>query len=553
MADLPKTPSRPANPKRCDGLIAQLAAGGSRAASIKRLQDAVSESLKGQWEIVLINHKDRLYELARTKPATQPTLRQAFDMARALEQHQSIRFCEIGAIVPGVDPALAQVYPEARAKSLAMSLGGGDHEVCSDAVEWSLEAAGIRSAWAQPLPAGGRPMGEGIVVAHPDTGYTPHPELIHGGRILAARGYDFEDDDADAADPLKGQAPGHGTATGSVLVSTQGDQSPDAPHFVSGGAPGAGLIPIRVSTGVVHLSFRRLVKAIYHAIDENADIISMSLGGPFYSNALKTAVDAAIDRGIIVIGAAGNVWPFVIYPAKLDEVVAVAASDCRDRPWKGSARGGDVDVSAPGESVWRARSRKSATNPFVNARGSGTSYATATTAAVCALWLAFHGRDNLIQQYGRQHLAAVFRRQLRATARTPAGWKTSLFGAGIVDAVELLSRALPPASAVLAATPAPKSMSVSAGVLELFPEVTKTKAKVALSKMWKCKPGQLDAQMAGFDQEFRYHLATNPELRTAILRRAMSKKTAGISAKTLARPELLGKRASRGLMKKLGM
>ncbi len=553
MPTLPKTPFRASTPSRVDGLLVQLAKGGSKAKSLQRLNTAVAEVLKGKWKAALINHKDRLYELIRTKPDKQPTNRQAFDMVRLLEAHQDIAVAEIGAIVPGVDPDLKQVYPGSQAKAVAKGFGKDDHKACSHFEEWALSATRVQAAWALPLPVGGKPQGQSIVVAHTDTGYTRHPEFFDAGRVLASRGYDFEDDKSDPVDPLKGQAPGHGTATGSVIMGAAGDQSPNLTNFVTGIAPRASIIPIRVSTSVVHLSFRRLVRGIYHAIDKRAHVISMSLGGPFYSKLLEKAINAALDRGIIVIAAAGNVWPWVVYPAKLDKVIALAASNCTSKPWSKSARGKAVDVAAPGESVWRAKTAKSGSKPFSNSPSSGTSYATAVTAGACALWLAYHGRANLIQKYGKENLSAAFRHVLRNTVETPSGWKKSKYGAGIIHVQRLLDSKLGAKSTVLAAAPKAKALSAVAAVTELFPEISTTKAKTVLAKTWKCKPSELERELSQFQHEFRYLLATNPEFRAAILRNAKAKSLRGLSAKTLARPEMLGKRASIGLGKRLGI
>lgn len=553
MPTLPKTPTRASSPARADGLLVKLAKGGSKAKSLQRLKTAVSQSLKGKWKIELINHKDRLYELIRTKPGRQPTTRQAFDMVKRLEGHEDIAVAEIGAIVPGVDPDPEQVYPGAQAKAVAKGFGKDTDDACSHFEEWALAETRVQAAWALPLPAGGKPQGEGIVVAHPDTGYTRHPEYFDGARVLSGRGYDFEDDKADPVDPLKGKAPGHGTATGSVIMGALGDQSPNLQNFVTGVAPRSRIIPIRVSTSVVHLSFRRLVRGIYHAIEERAHVISMSLGGPFYSRMLETAIEAAIDRGIVVIAAAGNVWPWVVYPAKLDKVVAIAASNCSSKPWKKSARGRAVDVTAPGESVWRAKARKSGGNPFSNSRSNGTSYATAVTAGACALWLAYHGRSNLIQKYGKENLSAAFRHILRNTVETPPGWKKSKYGTGIINVRRLLEAQLPAKSTVKAAAPKAKALSSVAAVTELLPEISNVKAKTVLAKTWKCKPSELEAELAPYDHEFRYLLATNPAFRTAIVRNSTAKSLRGISAKTLARPEMLGKRATAGLRKRLGI
>jgi thermitase len=70
-------------------------------------------------------------------------------------------------------------------------------------------------------------------------------------------------------------------------------------------------------------------------------------------------------------------------------------------------------------------------------------------AGAAALWLAAHGKRNLLARYqGRRKLAEVFRHLLRATARVPAGWKAAEHGAGILDVGALLQAALPSPRAV---------------------------------------------------------------------------------------------------------
>ena len=41
-----------------------------------------------------------------------------------------------------------------------------------------------------------------MTVGHPDTGYTPHPELADAARLLHEQGFDFDDDDPDPIDDL---------------------------------------------------------------------------------------------------------------------------------------------------------------------------------------------------------------------------------------------------------------------------------------------------------------------------------------------------------------
>jgi subtilisin family serine protease len=93
-----------------------------------------------------------------------------------------------------------------------------------------------------------------------------------------------------------------------------------------------------------------------------------------------------------------------------------------------------VDVSAPGENVLRAIAQGDV------GQGQGTSFAVALTAGVAALWLAHHGRANLVAaaRDRGETLQAMFRRLVRATARAPAVWDSFEMGAGIVDARALL-------------------------------------------------------------------------------------------------------------------
>ncbi len=185
--------------------------------------------------------------------------------------------------------------------------------------------------------------------------------------------------------------PGHGTATASVIMSGEGSPRSLA---VSGVAPGAKLVPLRVATSVVHLSFTNLVRAIHFAVDQGHHILSMSLGGPFSSEALERAIERSVNEGLILLAAAGNYWPFVVWPALSEHVVAVAAGNCDDRPWRHSACGPAVDVTAPGESVWIARVEQDDRLKFTVEQSSGTSFAVATVAGMAALWLSVSPRGS---------------------------------------------------------------------------------------------------------------------------------------------------------------
>ena len=120
-------------------------------------------------------------------------------------------------------------------------------------------------------------------------------------------------------------------------------------------------------------------------------------------------------QGVIVVAAAGQGpeggagkalvkaihGQGVVYPAAFEAAIGVAASNIKGRPGR-PPRGPEVDVTVPGEGVWNAKflSRTADAEPTV-APGKGTSFSTAITAGVAAVWLDYHGRDALVAAYGR--------------------------------------------------------------------------------------------------------------------------------------------------------
>jgi serine protease len=297
---------------------------------------------------------------------------------------------------------------------------------------WALATIGVLRAWAR-FPA----RGEGIRIAQPDTGVSDHREVDRTALDLA-HAKDILDGDNDPTDPLTpGTAnPGHGTGTASVVISRENG-------LITGSAPGAMLVPIRCTDDVKIFDGTPIAAAIEHATRTDCDVITMSLGG-LPSFAVHAAVRAAVKKGAIVLAAAGNCVRLVVYPARYDEVIAVAGINVKDQPWLGSSRGSDVDISAPAELVWRADKRQAADPPTNVGGGQGTSFAVALTAGVAALWLSHHGRDAVRAEARRRGttVQALFKAAMQATCRKPAIWDADDFGPGIVDAEQLLGLAL---------------------------------------------------------------------------------------------------------------
>ena len=129
-----------------------------------------------------------------------------------------------------------------------------------------------------------------------------------------------------------------------------------------------------------------VIASILWAADNGAEVINMSLGGPAPSTALKTAIDYAVAKGIVVVAAAGNDGTDrPMYPAAYGNVIAVGASDFDGNVALWSSRGQWVDVIAPGYDVMTmAKDYGLGEEPSFSG-ASGTSFAAPLVAAAAGL------------------------------------------------------------------------------------------------------------------------------------------------------------------------
>lgn len=313
---------------------------------------------------------------------------------------------------------------------------------------WSLRTMFVPEAWGHSIASKRKSKGDGIIVGHPDTGYADHIDL-DSARLIQNLGWNFVENNADPKDPLNDKgSPGHGTATGSVILSggtvlpppTSGQGGTGPPGKITGVAPAARLVPIRTASKVWWVFSSNVAQAIYHARTRGCHVVSISMGGRSFRN-LQAALHDAVKSNVIVVAAAGNYSPIVVWPARYDACIAMAATNISDLPWIYSSCGPEVDMSAPGEDVWRADLSNGQVATDVVGPSSGTSYATANAAGVAALWLAHHDRSALVQQAtsGGMTLQDMFRAALMNSARQPLVWNPSMFGAGIINAEKLLA------------------------------------------------------------------------------------------------------------------
>ncbi len=139
--------------------------------------------------------------------------------------------------------------------------------------------------------------GTGIKVAVIDTGVDfNHPDLFGwgpNGKVIG--GYNFIQE---------GQPPldtnGHGTQVAGVIA---------ADGQIVGIAPKAKILAYKVSENGEGVSSELIVKAIEKAIEDQADIINISLGVNKTNSKIDNAVNLALEKEIFVVTAAGNDGP----------------------------------------------------------------------------------------------------------------------------------------------------------------------------------------------------------------------------------------------------
>lgn len=199
--------------------------------------------------------------------------------------------------------------------------------------QWGPQKVGADYAWNITVGS------NSVLVAVIDTGidYT-HPDIAPN---YAPLGYNWVSNDSDPKDDF-----GHGTHCAGIIAAV-----------LNNGVGIAGLAQVRIMSEKVLDSEGGgwtdwLASGIGHAVDQGANVLSISLGGYGDSEIVHDAIKYAYSKGVLVVAAAGNsnsdVKP---YPAGYDEVVAVAATDQNDNKAYFSNWGDWIELAAPGVNI----------------------------------------------------------------------------------------------------------------------------------------------------------------------------------------------------------
>lgn len=233
--------------------------------------------------------------------------------------------------------------------------------------EFAYAAAAIRADAAHRTSTG-----KGVRVAVIDTGVDRRHRELRGSVVRSANF--VEHGDASFDDDR------HGTAVAGIIGARDTQLG-----RALGIAPDAELLAIKAcwhpaaAAGAVCSSWT-LAKGIDHAIDAGAQVLNLSLAGP-PDALLARLLSAAHGRGMTIVAAVADNRAGLGFPASLDEVVAVVASDSRDRvaPRAWAAR--KSLLAAPGVEVVTTVPQGG------YALMSGSSFAAAHVSAVAALLL----------------------------------------------------------------------------------------------------------------------------------------------------------------------
>ena len=222
----------------------------------------------------------------------------------------------------------------------------------------------------------------------PDQSYYPEaPDIVHSVCVIDS-GYWLEHEDLpNDAEVVPGQTNDYaftdGCEHGSHCAGTIGAIGYNGKGVI-GVYPGAPNFKIvKVFGDNCYWSYASgLIAAANACQSAGASILSMSLGGSFFSSFESQEFQRLRDEGVFSIAAAGNGGNTAYsYPASYDSVMSVAATDSNDNIAWFSQKNDQVNIAAPGVNVL------STTSPNQYEFFSGTSMATPHVAgAAMVLW-----------------------------------------------------------------------------------------------------------------------------------------------------------------------
>ncbi|WP_019632930.1 S8 family peptidase [Actinomadura atramentaria] len=313
----------------------------------------------------------------------------------------------IGCAAPLVAAPAAQAAPRAPANCSPEQGAYSKAQLAQEPEPWWLETLNVKAAHEKAT-------GRGVTVAVVDSGVNAaNPQLA--GQVLPA---------VDVTRTGAADCVGHGTEVAGLIAAKRGV----TPFY--GVAPDAKILPIKFAAQSTGVDSGLVAKAIDQAVAKHADVINISTQSIGDDPRLRAAVKLALDRGIPVVAAAGNLdrkrgdVPELMYPGGYPGVITVGAVDRTGSITQFSNPKTPVTVIAPGKDIITT----SADGHYI--AKDGTSFAAPIVAGVVAL----------IKQAYPDLTPGQIRARLE---RTADGGKGAGSGSGMVNPYEAVTAVLP--------------------------------------------------------------------------------------------------------------
>jgi len=276
-----------------------------------------------------------------------------------------------------------------------------------------------------------------VTVAVVDTGLAlTHPDIVNSPNI--AKGWDMVSDpgmgndgdgrDSDPNDPGDLCNPNSPFARdsfhGTHVAGTIGAAASNNAAGVAGGAWDVTIVPVR-ALGKCGGRLSDIIAAIrwaggtIPAIDafgeevwnENpADIINLSIGlFEICPASLQDAIDSVVERGAVVVSAAGNArLPTEFYaPGGCNNVISVAASDARGHIAPYSNFGPEVDLLAPGGDLLRDDNNDGRPDGILSTKPSTDCYDPVTDETIANCFYAYEQGTSMAAPHASAALALI--------------------------------------------------------------------------------------------------------------------------------------------------
>lgn len=280
--------------------------------------------------------------------------------------------------------------------------------------------------------------GRGVKIAVIDSGAA----TTHGNLKRIGAGFDVINKHVDRS-TWNNDTLGHGSHCTGVIAAT------DPAWGIRGFAPEAEIHVCKLFPGG---QVSQLIDALEYCIEQQIDVVNLSLGGAAPSEALERQIVRAKQAGVACIAAAGNSGGPVQYPASSSHVLAVAAIGKVDEfppdsyhaetvgadidaqgmyTARFSCSGPQVDVCAPGVAI------VSSVPPNNFAAWDGTSMAAPHVTGLAALVLAHRPEFQAVRARSPERVERLFQ-VLRLSSRPVTLSDPSRVGYGMPDALVAL-------------------------------------------------------------------------------------------------------------------